>query len=536
MAEDFYDYEDEMEPRKKDNLFLWTIFILLLIGAAFASWLGSAYVFGHPEDPRCYDILKKMKKIEAPRRFDVTAAPQGEFIGAQKMFDRYSTKKPLELQRENAELLRIFIRNYGETKKVLPYFRGKLEVIDTRVLTKSDIFDQGTVTLLQSVDSPQVIVELLFPSSGPNIEASKRALPPGVSMEVKKTDDVTTVLHVEFIDDGRMLITLIPLHYPPFGLKGSVGTFATEPPAEVNVAAGLPVTKPGYLAEALGRYARLKGSEVPADEVQTNVAPKGPELVRLDTVPLGQKAPDTGALPEPPVKKAEPVRPVASNTTPTPRPAIGDLAMNTRPALPVLPAATPLPVVRNDPPRPPVATPAAIVPPRPAATPPAIAATTPPPVLPNPPVTMTPAPLSPTGVPLKPFNQSNTVVARANPAMVPPAETGGSWRVYAAGTQPRGRTLTPADAAALADQPIGGERVYLTGDFVVRASGDNRAILRPKGMEESMRIIADFPMSSIPPKEGATVARSAERAFEVRMITKASDGTINVDVREITHE
>ena len=530
MAEDFYDYEEEMEPRKKDHLFLWTIFILLLIGAAFASWLGSAYIFGHPEDPRCYDILKKMKKIEAPRRFDVTAAPQGEFLSAQKIFDRYSSRKPLELQRENDELLRIFIRNYGETKKTLPYVRGRMEVIDIRALTKGDIFSEGTVALFQAADYPQIVVEHLFPSSVPNLEAVRRVL--AYPFNIEKTNDVTTVLHVEPIPDGRMLITVVPLHYPNYALKGGVGTFSTEPPADVNVAASMPVTKPERLAEALDRFAKLKASEVPADEVPSNLVAKGPEVVRLDTVPLGQKAPETGALPEPQVAKAEAVRPVSPAS---PRPAVDDLALNTRPTLPV---ATPLPVVRGDLPRPPAATPPAIVMPRPVATPPAIAATAPPPLLATPPAISAPPVMSPTGVPLKPFNAGNPgMVARSNPAVVPPSEAGNSWRVYAAGTQPRGRNITPTDAASLVDQPIGGERVYLSGNFIVRASGGNSAVLRPKGLEESMRIVVDFPNSAHAPDEGSTVARGADRPFEVRTITRDNDGKlINIYVREITRE
>src|SRR3954470_962504 len=105
MANQFYGFEDD-EPASggRDHLFLWTILILLLIGAAFACWLGSFYVFGHPEEARSYAILKKLKKIEAPRRFDVTAAPQGEFLNPQKAFERFSALTPLELKQENAEL------------------------------------------------------------------------------------------------------------------------------------------------------------------------------------------------------------------------------------------------------------------------------------------------------------------------------------------------------------------------------------------------------------------------------------------------
>jgi hypothetical protein len=193
MARDAsYDYDDEgLEPQRRDNLFIWTVFILLLIGIAFACWLGSFYVFGHPEEARSYRILKKLKKIEPPRRFDITAAPLGEFISPQKAFEKFSTMKSLELQRENAELLRIYIKNYTESKKLVPYLRGKFEVIEARELTSKDLFPMGTVALLQAQEYPQVIVEHLFPSTGPNLEASKRILAKGVPFSIEKTNDVS---------------------------------------------------------------------------------------------------------------------------------------------------------------------------------------------------------------------------------------------------------------------------------------------------------------------------------------------------------
>ena len=327
MADDFYDYDEGLAPQRKDHLFLWTIFILLLIGAAIACWLGSIYVFSHPEDARCYEILKKMHKIEPPRRFDVTAAPLGEFLSPQRLYDRYSVLTPLELQRENDELLRIYIRNYSETKKPLPYLRGKFEVMDATSLGAGDAFQQGVVALMQAQEYPQIVIEHLFPASAANIEMSKRLLAPGFPFSVEKTNDVTTVLHVARIADGRLLITVMPLHYPSYALKGGAGTFASEPPAAVNVAASLPVTKAARLGEALQRYAQLRAREQPAADLPDRPVATGPEVVRLDTLPLGTKAPVAGAIPEPPVAKAEPVRP---RTTPPPQ-----LAMNTRPALPV---------------------------------------------------------------------------------------------------------------------------------------------------------------------------------------------------------
>jgi hypothetical protein len=536
MAEDLYNFgDDPAEPQQKDSLFLWTILILLLIGAAFACWLGSFYVFGHPEEARSYAILKKLKKIENPRRFDVTAAPQGEFLTAQKVFERYSTLTRLELQEENAELLRIYIKNYTETKKLVPYLRGNFTVMEVNELTKNDLLPTGTVALMQASDYSQVVVEHLFPASGPNIDATKRLLIPGGDFPIYKTNDVVAIIHIERLADGRMLLTVVPLHYPTYGLKGGAGTFATEPPVEVNVAAGAPVTKGDRMNESLKRFAQLRANEAPREEPAK--APSGSEVVRIDTVPMGTTAPESGALPEPPVARAQPVQPLGP--TPRPRP-LGDLALNQRPqtsvpiATPLVstappPIAAPLPgdplVTQRPVPAPETTLPPAMTVPGATATPPPVALTTPAPAAPG---------VSPGGVPLKPFVQSTR-------GIVPPSEQGGQWRVYSAGAQPRGRTITPTEALNLVGQVSGGERIYLVGTFAVTAKGDNKAVFRPRGEPlppgSAMRIIAEFPNGAIPPGENEVFSRDVNRAFEVRSVSRADDGvTINVEVREVTRD
>ena len=61
------------EPAKeagRDNLFLWTVFLLLLAALVFACWLGSFYVFGHPEQPRSecgYGLRETLRNTPALR-------------------------------------------------------------------------------------------------------------------------------------------------------------------------------------------------------------------------------------------------------------------------------------------------------------------------------------------------------------------------------------------------------------------------------------------------------------------------------------
>src|SRR6266404_1540399 len=86
-----YDPYDEpySRPPKRINYFAWTVVVLLLIGLALAAWLGSFYIFNQPERPDSYRILQKLHKIEPPKRFELTAAPAGEFLKGSQLYERY---------------------------------------------------------------------------------------------------------------------------------------------------------------------------------------------------------------------------------------------------------------------------------------------------------------------------------------------------------------------------------------------------------------------------------------------------------------
>jgi hypothetical protein len=106
---------------------------------------------------------------------------------------------------------------------------------------------------------------------------------------------------------------------------------------------------------------------------------------------------------------------------------------------------------------------------------------------------------------------------------------------------PRGRLLSVRETQQMADQAASGERVYLQGNFVVTASGPNRAVLRAQGGAplgiggaSNTRIIVEFPTGARAPGEGASVSRSGDRPFLITDVKKTADGQINVFVREIT--
>lgn len=471
--------EDEEAPAKDGSLFIWSVVILLLIGFAIACWIGSFYIFGHPEKPLSYSILNKLHKLDPPKRFELTAAPRGEFLKSSQILERYGKLTPRELMRANEALLRNYLRNYKLTQDLVPYIVGTYNILDSYQLTKQDMFESGVVALAQSKDSPQLLLEQVFAADPKVIPALHRTLLTGLDIDFRRQNDLSALIHVERLPDGRMKATAISILYPSYESATASGTFTLEPPEVLNVGAGLPVITPTRMTDAEKKYVSFRKRAGLAEN-----APEGPPQNRLMRV-------------ERPIAFNTPDGPPAPTPTPEPTPALAENPP-VRAAIPVEPTPTPTP-----------------------SEPPVVAAATPtPPPAPEPPPSPTPTP---------------AVIA---------ASATGSWATYDPGQMPRGRLLNVKEIANMPGADVSSERVYLQGNFVVTASGPNRAVLRTQGAISSaigfgnrtgnVRVIVEFPSGARPPGEGVTFSRDARRPFQITDVREGADGQVNVYVREVT--
>src|SRR5260370_8253940 len=98
-------------PEGADGLFGWTVVILLLCGVAVVCWIGTFYVFDHPEQPFNYQLLAKLNKLAPPKRFELTAAQSGEFLGADKLLEPYGAMTTTGLLEESNNLPLSYLRN-----------------------------------------------------------------------------------------------------------------------------------------------------------------------------------------------------------------------------------------------------------------------------------------------------------------------------------------------------------------------------------------------------------------------------------------
>jgi hypothetical protein len=508
------------------------------MGFALAAWLGSFYIFGQPERPDSYRILKKLHKIDPPRRFELTAAPKGEFLNAKQIYDRYNSLRPAELAQANAELTRNYIRNFQQVRGLVPYVVGRYEIMEARELTSRDIFKTGMVALARAADRGELLMEHLYPGESNDVPLMKQTLAVGLEIKLERTHDLSAIIHADRLVDGRLLITTIPLLYGSYTMTHGTATFTLEPPNELNLAAGWPLFKDPQRRKAEIHYMAYRTHATPAENGSTPIAgvtsnvtmpPSENELVRVEpALPLeGSKVATVPSHHQPP--PLEPTAPpngtkLAKNRKPAASPGVSPSASAPQPVLAKATTPSPFPsfsvaptpiAKQTEPPAKPVAS--AI---------PVIAATSP---------NATPRPV--TVLPALPVTDADDENALASTA------GGGSWKTFEPGKMPAGRLVGPSDLKDVADRGIVGERYYLKGQFVVNFADANRAVLRPRlrlsdkvlrfGGAKSTRIIVEFPSGYSPPAQGAVVNRDEARPYEITEVRKQSDGQLNVFVREI---
>ena len=497
MAQEFFRYETPYgRPSEKVNYFAWTVVILLLTGLAFAAWLGSFYVFWQPERPDSYRLLKKLHRIDPPRRFELTAAPAGEFLNAKQLHDRYAPLRDAELSKVNSELARNYIRNFQQVHGLVPYIVGRFRIIDIHQLGPADIFPSGMVALTAAIDDGEVLLEHVYPADRRDVPLMRQTLAPGLEITLERTHDISAVIHADRTADGRILITAMPLLYGTYTVTRGTGTFTLEPPLDLNLAAGWPLFKREQLHAAEDRFAQLRQHEpvTPGTIAIPGISPSGTpppsenQLVRVEPA-LPIETPAT-TPPPPPVKGK-----------PTPAGKTGKIAKGQKTTA----TPTPIQVARVNSPAPTLST-----------------------------------------TPLQNFTEANPTPAPSSPTdgtALASTAGGGNWKTYPPGKMPVGRLIATADLTQVADRGLSGERTYLKGQFVVNFADSNKAVLRPRSrmpdsvmflaVGNSTRIIVEYPAGYVPPKPGSIVSRDEVRPLEITEVRKQEDGQLNVFAREI---
>jgi hypothetical protein len=240
----------EEPPPSRPAYFWWLLANALALSFAVISWFICLHVFGNPEIPRNYEILRKLGRLPVLKRYTVLDVPNGNSLEPKELYRRYFGYTEEERKRANSLLMKNYLTNF-DRPLLLTYIEGDYQVEEVRKLNSKDFFDPGIVIRAQALVKPDdftkpmpypVLIEYVFPTSQ---SGAASAFKSGDILAVKKSPNCAAVVHIAKItrqDEPALLLTVIPIAYGPYQV-GAAGTFEIEPPAKLRPAAGFPVFK-----------------------------------------------------------------------------------------------------------------------------------------------------------------------------------------------------------------------------------------------------------------------------------------------------
>jgi hypothetical protein len=228
--------------------FWWFLANLLALCFAVTSWLACLHVFGNPEIPRNYEILKRLGRIPEIKRYTVLDVPNGSSLDPRGQYARFFPMSEEKREVLNLRLIRNYLTNF-ERPLALTYIVGEYQVEAVRLLDEDDFISQGFVVRARAMVRPDehsklapypVLIDYLFPTKQTGAMAGFRT---GDLLDVRKSPNCAAIIHVDRIEDEEdalVCLTVVPIAYGPYQAGGDV-SFDIAPPEQVSPGAGFPV-------------------------------------------------------------------------------------------------------------------------------------------------------------------------------------------------------------------------------------------------------------------------------------------------------
>ncbi len=234
-------------PPKRPAYFWWLLANALALCFAVVSWAVCLDVFGNPEVPRNYEILRKLGRLPVLKHYTITDVPNGNAFAPKELYQRYFGHSPEEMKRVNALLMRNYIMNFDQPL-LLTYVEGDYQVEQSRKLTPKDFISPGVAIRAQALVKPDdftkplpypVFIEYLIPTDQMEGLAELKT---GESLTIKKSPHCAAVVHISKMvheGDQALLLTAVPIAYGNQQLLGKAN-FSVEVPNRIRPAASFP--------------------------------------------------------------------------------------------------------------------------------------------------------------------------------------------------------------------------------------------------------------------------------------------------------
>jgi len=240
---------DDETPRRP-AYFWWFLANTLALCFAIFSWAICLNIFGMPENPRNYAILKKLDRLPKLKRYTVLDVPNGNALSPAELYGKYFALDESKRESLNDLLMRNYMRNFDKDL-LLIYVEGDFQVIEAKKLDAGSFIHPGFAIRAQAMVKPDdfteavgfpVVIEYIFPTAE---EDAAGRFSPGDILEVSKNPNCAAVVNVSKVvvdEEPALQLTVIPIAYGPYRI-GKEKSFSIEPPEELSPAGGLPIWK-----------------------------------------------------------------------------------------------------------------------------------------------------------------------------------------------------------------------------------------------------------------------------------------------------
>ena len=245
---------EDIAPRRP-VWFWWLLVNLLALCFAVLSWTLDIEVFGRPEVPRNYQILKALNRLPKLESYVPKEAPDGRLLGPEDVYGWFFRLGDERFRMLNGLYRRNFLRNYDGAHAVT-YVRGDYEVLRTRPFGDGDFLPKGFAIEARALVKPDdfskeapypVVIELLMPTEDAGAESQ---FPQGARLTLEKAPHLPVVMDVGrhvVGDEPVVRVTLMPIGYGTCRL-GKGKPFMLTVPEWVRPLGSLPVFTPNSAA------------------------------------------------------------------------------------------------------------------------------------------------------------------------------------------------------------------------------------------------------------------------------------------------
>ena len=245
------------ELRLKDDVapgrpayFWWFIANGVALCFAVASWLVCLEVFGNPEVPRNYEILRSIGRVPELKLFPADDLPDGVTLDAAGLYSRFYPSQNAQLTKFNARMLRNYLTNFDSPEAVV-HVGGEYRIEKVRKLKEGDFISSGVVVRARAMVAPDegldptpypVWVDCVIPTRD---ESAAQAFPIGGMLKLGGGGAKVTLLHVGRVAAGAdqvLCFTVTPLATGAFRVSEDK-RIDTKAPARVRPAAVFPLIR-----------------------------------------------------------------------------------------------------------------------------------------------------------------------------------------------------------------------------------------------------------------------------------------------------